>query len=114
MTAVAQVAAVVDMDEVTNEDEHNEGHVENDDDIAQEDDVGEETPCVSDEAKTGKMQTKRVRRKENEEGKGSKAINGVAQNAKANTEEDQNISDLALKKEVSDACKIMDSRVLHR
>lgn len=104
MTAVAQVAAVVDMDEVTNEDEHNEGHVENDDDIAQEDDTSEEKPCVSDEAKTGKTQTKRVRHKEKEEGKRSKAINGVAQNAEANTEEDRNISDLALKKEVSDAC----------
>lgn len=108
MTAVAQVAPVVDMDKVTNEDEHNEGHVENDNDIAQEDDASEETPCVSDEAKTGQTQTKRVRQKENEEGKRSKAINGVAQNAEANTEEDRNISDFALKKEVSDACKIRD------
>lgn len=128
MTEVAQVAAGVahDMDDITNEDEHNMSDAENrDDDVTNESDeddaskeehekmshMEEEEPCcVNDKAssETDKRSRNGVTHKDtiSEEDGRSKAVNGVAQDAKA--DEEQNISDLALKKEVSEACMLID------
>lgn len=122
MTEVAQVAAGVDhdMDGITNEDEHNMSDAENkDDDVTHEKDennaseekhenmshMEEEEPCcMNDEAssKTDKRSANGVTHKDTvpEEDERSKAVNGVAQDAKTNANEEQNISDVTLKKEV--------------
>lgn len=92
MTEVAQVMAV-DMEDVSTEDVHKSCEVENEDtDSAHEDSASKEKPCgPSEEAKADrKTRRTRVRNKENEE----EAVNGVAQ------DEDQNASELMLKKEV--------------
>lgn len=94
MTEVAQVMAV-DMQDVSTEDVHKSCEEENEDsDNAQEDGTSTEKPCVPSEEAKGDRRTRRtrVRNKENEE----EAVNGVAQ------DEDQNASELMLKKEVSE------------
>lgn len=131
MTEVAQVAAVVahDMDDVTNKDEHNMSDAENKEDEVNEDNAAteksegmshteDEKPChAKDDASTETDKThvngvdhKKSKHKKHE---GSEAINGVAQDAeteqdaKPDTNEDQNVSDLTLKKEVSEEFKTM-------
>ncbi|XP_076582043.1 nexilin [Chaetodon auriga] len=125
MTEVAQVAALVahDMDDVTNEDENNTSDAENKGDDVNEDSAVEEkseetsrtedeNPChVNDDAskETEKTCMNGVKYKESkhkgDEDEGSEAVNGVAQdaetkrNAKPDTNEDENISELTLKKE---------------
>ncbi|XP_070817256.1 nexilin isoform X2 [Chaetodon trifascialis] len=119
MTEVAQVAAVVahDMDDVTNEDENNMSDAENKgDDVNEESEetsrTEDEKLChVNDDAskETEKTCMNGVRYKESkhkeDEDEGSEAVNGVAQDAetkgdaKPDTNEDENISDLTLKKE---------------
>ncbi|XP_056893808.1 nexilin isoform X2 [Takifugu flavidus] len=91
MTEVAQVVAV-DMEDVSTEDVQKSCEVENEDtDSAHEDSTSKEKPCgPSEEAKADRRTRRtRVRNKENEE----EAVNGVAQ------DEDQNASELMLKKE---------------
>lgn len=101
MTEVAQVAAV-DMEDISNEDKHEACGEDNEGaDSAHECGASKEKPCGrSEEAKADKRTRRsRVSNKENEEG----AVNGVAQDGETNTNEDQNASELALKKEVGDA-----------
>ncbi|XP_060889576.1 nexilin isoform X1 [Labrus mixtus] len=132
MTEVAQVAAV-DIDDVTSENELNMSDAENkeddptheeeddfeeaEEDIEKMSEVEDEKPChtkdeVSEE--TEKRHMNGVDHKEsdsvNEQNESSEGVNGVApdnemEDAQADTNEDQNISDLALKKE-----KLMRSR----
>ncbi|KAM7012434.1 nexilin [Tautogolabrus adspersus] len=132
MTEVAQVAAV-DIDDVTNENELHMSDEENkEDDLTREEEdvweegeeetekmsqVEEEKPCHTKEEaseETDKTHMNGVDHKEsdsvNEQNESSTDVNGVAQDnekedAQADTNEDQNISDLALKKE-----KLMRSR----
>ncbi|XP_038571760.1 nexilin isoform X2 [Micropterus salmoides] len=102
MTEVAQAAAVVarDMDDVTNEDEHNMSDAETkEDDVAVSEDESEKTSHVDDKAssETDKTHMNGVKHKEE--------VNGVAQDTEKQedeqpgTNEDQNISDVTLKKE---------------
>ncbi|XP_044056170.1 nexilin isoform X2 [Siniperca chuatsi] len=126
MTEVAQVAAVVarDMNDVKNEDEHNMSDAENkeDDVVVNEDNAAEEKsektshtdekPChMDDEAssETDKTHVNGVEHKENdiadEKNERSEAVNGLAQDTEKkeddhpDTNKDQNISDVTLKKE---------------
>lgn len=115
MTEVAQVAAVVDhdMDDVTNEDEHcvsdgenKENDFPNVKEGGEEDDGSKEKTVHDDESiKTGTTQRNSVKE---EKDKASKAVNGVTkktetkQKTQPDTNEDSNMSDLALKKEASD------------
>lgn len=104
MTEVAQVAAGVahDMDDITNEDEHNMSDAENrDDDVTDENDENEapKEPCRTNDEAGGKRRTNGVTHK---------AVNGIAEDAKTNADEEQNSSDLAFKKEVSDKCMSID------
>ncbi|XP_051233421.1 nexilin isoform X3 [Dicentrarchus labrax] len=122
MTEVAQVAAVVahDMDDVTNEDEHNVSDAENkeddmthEEDVVNEDDAAEEKSeetshmedkkiCSGNDEETDKGHMNGVEHKEEDDR--SDAVNGVEQDgvtkedAQPDTNEDQDISDLALKK----------------
>lgn len=94
---VAQVTAV-DMEDVFDEDEHEACEVEKEDaDVAQEDGA----PKEEEEEAKAERRTRRTRtkRKEDEE----EAVNGVPRDGETNTSEDQNASELTLKKEVSDA-----------
>lgn len=130
-----------DMDDVTSEDEHNMSDAENkEEDITyEEDDVHENNAseeknektrkrmeegkpcCVNDEAsnKTEKTHRNGVKQKENdnESDERSEAVNGVAQDAETkedaqpNTNEDQNISDVSLKKEASEEFKIISDKI---
>nr|XP_046248186.1 nexilin isoform X2 [Scatophagus argus] len=125
MTEVAQVAAVEahDMDDVTNEDEHSMSDAENkEDDIThKEEDLDkdnaaeeknkmreDEKPCHKNDAKSNKTDETHingVEDKESSKEQRSEAVNGVPQDtetnkdAQSNPNEDQNISDLVLKKE---------------
>lgn len=92
---VAQVTAV-DMEDVSNADER---EVEKEGaDSARRDSTSKKKPSVlSEEAKADRRTRRtRTRNKENEE----EAVNGVAQDGETNMNEDQNASELALKKEV--------------
>lgn len=127
MTEVAQVAAVVahDMDDVTNEDEHSMSDAENkeNDKTHEEDDVNEDSaeeeesektsPKEDESEETDKTRMNGVGHKENdtanEKDEKSEAVNGVAQDTE--TKEDQSISDLAFKKEVSEEFKIINSEI---
>lgn len=132
MTEVAQVAAVVahDMGDVTNEDEHNMSDAENkeddmaheeDDAVVDEDEENEKASHMEDKKprhmndeagdETDKTRVNGVKHKGNdtadEKNERSEAVNGVAQDTEkkldaSDTNEDQNISDFALKKEVSE------------
>ncbi|XP_074524205.1 nexilin isoform X2 [Halichoeres trimaculatus] len=125
MTDVAQVATV-DFDDATNENEHDMSDTENreddtahdednevcEDDVAEEESVKmsqveEKKPCqTKDKAseETNKTQMNGVELKENNKENERSSVNGVAQDtekldAQLDTNEDQNISDLVLKKE---------------
>lgn len=127
MTEVALVATV-DLDDVANEDEHNTSDTENkEDDMAHneddevcEDDVAEEESkkmsqvedkklCHTKEdaiEETDKTQINGVECKEENKENESTGVNGVAQDTEKvdeqpDTNEDQNVSDVVLKKEVS-------------
>lgn len=119
MTEVAQVAAVVDddMDDVTNEDEHcvsdgenKENDVPNAKEDADEDDGSKEKTVH----KTDTTQRNGVKE---EKDKASKAVNGVTkkteteQKMQPNTNEDSNMSDLALKKEASDEFMAISDKI---
>lgn len=98
---VAQVTAL-DMEDIFNEDEQEACEVEEEDaDIAQEDGTSEGKPSVLGEEAKADRRTRRTRTKykENEE----EAVNGGPQDEETDVNEDQNASELALKKEVSDA-----------
>lgn len=91
MMEVAQVAAV-DMEDVSNEDEHEACEVEKEDaDSAHKDSRSKE------DAKADRR-TRRTRTKNKENEK--EAVNGVTKDGETNMNEDQNASELALKKEV--------------
>lgn len=91
MMEVAQVAAV-DMEDVSNEDEHEACEVEKEDaDSAHKDSTSKE------DAKADRR-TRRTRTKNKENEK--EAVNGVTKDGETNMNEDQNASELALKKEV--------------
>lgn len=115
MTEVAQVAAVVahDMDDVTNESELNMSDAENQEDDAVVD-QDQETSHIDDADGEASNKTNKTH-KENtadDKKKRSEAVNGVAKNtetkedAKDDADEDHNISDVALKKEVSEEFRI--------
>lgn len=115
MTEVAQVAAGVahDMDDITNEDEYNMSDAENrDDDVTDENDENEapKESCRTNDEAGGKRRTNGVTHKDpvSKKDRRSKAVNGIAEDAKTNADEEQNSSDLALKKEVSDKCMSID------
>lgn len=124
MTEVAQVAAVVDhdMDDVTNEDEHcvsdgenKENDVPNAKEDADEDDGSKEKTVHDDESiKTDTAQKNVVK---DEKDKAPKAVNGVTkkteteQKTQPNTNEDSDISDLALKKEASDEFMVISDQI---
>lgn len=96
---VAQVTAV-DMDDVSNEDEYEACEVEKGDaDSAHKDSTSKEKPSALTEEAKANRRTRRTRTKneENEE----EDVNGVTQDGETNINEDQNASELALKKEVS-------------
>lgn len=97
MTEVAQLMAV-DMEDVSTEDVHKSCEVENEDtDSAHEDSTSKEKPSGPSEEVKADRRTRRTRvRNENEENE-EEAVNGVTQ------DEDQNASELTLKKEVSEA-----------
>ncbi|KAM9357556.1 nexilin isoform 2-T2 [Symphorus nematophorus] len=135
MTEVAQVGAIVahDMEDVFNEEEQNMSDAENkEDDVIHQEDAAEDKSekmsnmedkkpsDMNDEAsnETDKTHMNGVEHKENNsenetKDERSEAVNGVAQDGKTKTDEqpdtneDQNTSDLALKKE-----KLMRSRKL--
>ncbi len=133
MTEVAQVAAVVahDVDKVTNEDEHTTSDAENqnDDETHEKDDAAEKknkkTSHMEDEksfqendkasVKTDETHINGVEHKDGI----SEAVNGVAQDtetkeaAQPDTNEDQHISDLAIKKEVSEEFQIISDEKLN-
>lgn len=145
MTEVAQVATVVahDVDDVTNEDEHSMSDAENKEDdmtheeedvVANEDDAAEEEKSeetshaedgeprhVNDGAshETDKAHLNGVEHKEQKE-ESSEAVNGVEQDAEKkedepDTNENQNISDFSLKKQVSEEFKITSDEIsFHR
>lgn len=97
---VAQVTAV-HMEDVSNEEEHETCEVEKKDAdsiSAHKDSTSKEKPSVLGEGAKADRRTRRTRtkNKENEE----ETINGVAQGGETNMNEDQNASELALKKEV--------------
>lgn len=91
---VAQVTAV-DMEDVFDEDEHEACEVEKEDA-----DVAEEDGTPKEEAKA-ERRTRRTRTKHKEDEE--EAVNGVPRDGETNMSEDQKASELALKKEVSDA-----------
>lgn len=129
MTEVAQVAAVVahdNMDNITNEDEHTVSDEENheDDKTHEEDDVNEDDAAeeksdmksnTKERNETEKTEMNGVKHEENNNEKdgGSEAVNGIEKDAdekqkeQPDTSEDQNISDVAMKKEVSDKFKVI-------
>lgn len=132
MTEVAQVAAVADhdMDDVTNEDEHcvsdgenKENDVPSAKEDADEDDGSKEKTLHDDESI--KTDTRQRNDAKEEKDKASKAVNGVTKKTKTeqktqpDTNEDSNISDLALKKEASDEFMAISDKIwricaLHR
>lgn len=112
MTEVAQVAAVVahNVDDVTNENER-EGDFE---DKTKEKKSHREDKKLKKNDKGSKTQVNSVEHKEkntaHKKKDGSDVVNGLAQatekeHAEPDTQENQNISDLALKKEVSQKFK---------
>lgn len=141
MTEVAQVAAVVDhdMDNGMNEDEHSMSDAENkDDDMTYErEDVNENNACeekseklshkeedkacsVKDKAinKTEKTHTENVKQKENDKRERDESVAQDAEkkDAQPNTNEEQDMSDLSLKKEASEESNMLshETNYIHR
>lgn len=97
---VAQVTAV-DMEDVSKEDEHEACEVEKEDaDRAHEDGTCREKPSVLSEDAKADRRTRRTRTKNKEYEE--EAVNGITQDGETDVREDQNASELVLKKEVSE------------